>query len=132
MRAWLKSLGTVKEQIPTTGLASTSWVTEDIGFPVDPSVAPGDRLVLYASGKGVIFGVVEVNLRPELDNREAPWSYRVRVRARLVLDDLARAPDLNTASVGSRSLRKSVQQQSHIRLQSAEYEAAVAALEAAV
>jgi hypothetical protein len=114
-----------------TGLASTSSVTEDIGFPVDPSVKPGDRLVLYASGKGLIFGVVEVNLQPELDNREAPWSYRVRVRPRLVIDDLARAPAIDVVSAGTRNIRRSVRQQSHIRLETAEYEAAVPALEAA-
>ena len=58
MNYWLKSLGTHKERIPTTGLASIEWITDDIGFPVDPNVRPGDRLVLYASGSGQIFAVV--------------------------------------------------------------------------
>jgi hypothetical protein len=129
--AWLKSLGTHSSRIPESGLASIGWVTRDVGFPVEPSTRPGDRLVLYASGHQLIFGVVEVQLRPELDNRAAPWSYRVRTSPRLVLDDLARAPALDVACVG-RDLRRSIRRQSHIRLTDAEYAAAVAALEAAV
>lgn len=132
MKPWIKSLGTAKQQIPHSGLATTTWVTEDIGFPTDPSVRPGDRLVLYASGTGRIFGVVEVMLSPSLDNRAAPWSYRCPVRARLVIDELQRAPTLDAANVGSRNLRKSIQRRSHMRLESAEYDAAVLALEDAV
>jgi hypothetical protein len=130
--AWLKALGTHDDPIPDHGLASISWVTNDIGFPVDPSVRPGDRLVLYASGLGKIFGVVEANLAPQLDNRAKPWSYRVRVRARLVFNDLARAPDLAEANTDRRNLRKSIRQQSHIRLTDAEYAAAVEAMEGRV
>jgi hypothetical protein len=132
VKHWLKSLGTQADRIPERGLASIGWITNDIGFPVDPSVRPGDRLVLYASGYGLFFGVVEVNLAPQLDNRAKPWSYRVRVRARLVIDELGRAPDLDEASAGKRDLRKSVRQQSHIRLTPEEYDAAVGALEARV
>lgn len=129
MNYWLKSLGTHKERIPTTGLASIEWITDDIGFPVDPNVRPGDRLVLYASGFGQIFGVVEVNLPPSLDNRAEPWSYRVPVRARIVIDDLERAPRLETLNAGSRDVRRSIRQQSHIRLAAEEYDAAVEALQ---
>ena len=129
MNYWLKSLGTHKERIPTTGLASIEWITDDIGFPVDPNVRPGDRLVLYASGFGQIFGVVEVNLPPSLDNQAKPWSYRVPVRARIVIDDLERAPRLETLNAGSRDVRRSIRQQSHIRLAAEEYEAAVEALQ---
>jgi hypothetical protein len=132
MNYWLKSLGTHDSRIASTGLASISWVTDDIGFPRNPTVKPGDRLVLYASGHQKIFGVVEVNLRPQLDNNAKPWSYRVRVSARLVIDSLARAPSLDVVSDGSRNIRKSIQQQSHIQLSQREYDAAVAALEEAV
>ena len=131
MKAWIKSLGRGDAPIPSSGLAQIRWVTHDIGFPVDPAVRPGDRLVLYASGYGRIFGVVEVHLPPYLDNREAPWSYRCETRPRLVIDDLGRAPDLADANV-TRDLRRSIRQQSHIALRLPEYDAAVAALEAAV
>ena len=129
MNYWLKSLGTHKEPIPTTGLASIEWITEDIGFPVDPNVRPGDRLVLYASGFGQIFGVVEVNLPPSLDMEAEPWSYSVPVRARIVIDDLERAPLLEALNAGSRDVRRSIRQQSHIRLAAEEYDAAVEALQ---
>jgi len=129
MNYWLKSLGTHKARIPTTGLASIEWITDDIGFPVDPSVRPGDRLVLYASGYGQIFGVVEVNLPPSLDIQAEPWSYRVPVRARIVIDDLERAPQLEALNAGSRDVRRSIRQQSHIRLAAEEYDAAVEALQ---
>jgi hypothetical protein len=128
---WVKSLGTSTDRVPSAGLASISWITDDIGFPVDPAVRPGDRLVLYASGHGVIFGVVEVNLPPSLDNRARPWSYRVPVRPRLVLDELDRCPELAVVSDGSRDVRKSIRQQSHIRISEAEYLAATQALLAA-
>ena len=129
MNYWLKSLGTHKDRIPATGLASIAWVTDDIGFPVDPNVRPGDRLVLYASGFGQIFGVVEVNLPPSLDSRAEPWGYRVPVRARIVIDDLERAPRLETLNAGSRDVRRSIRQQSHIRLAAEEYDTAVEALQ---
>ena len=132
MQAWLKALGTSGGgEIPTQGLAKIDWVIRDIGFPVEPAVSVGDRLVLYASGHAKFFGVVEVFMPPYLDNRAAPWSYRCEVRARLVLDDLARAPALDELRVG-RDVRKSVRQQSHIRLSAAEYDAAVDSLERAV
>jgi hypothetical protein len=126
---WLKSLGTYKDPIPTTGLASIAWITDDIGFPVEPSVRPGDRLVLYASGHGQIFGVVEVNLPPSLDIQAEPWSYRVPVRARLVIEDLERAPILEALNAGSRDVRRSIRQQSHIRLAAEEYDAAIEVLQ---
>jgi hypothetical protein len=125
---WLKSLGTHKDRIPPTGLASIAWITDDIGFPVEPAVRPGDRLVLYASGHGRIFGVVDVALPPSLDIQAEPWSYRVPVRARLVIDDLERAPSLEALNAGSRDVRRSIRQQSHIRLATEEYEAAVEVL----
>jgi hypothetical protein len=129
-RAWIKSLGTAKSPIQRQGLTEIEWITSDIGFPVNPNVRLNDKLVLYASGLGKIFGVVEVTGQPELDNRAAPWSYRVRTRPLLVIEDLARAPALEDANV-DRNLRKSIRQQSHIRLRDAEYDAAVAALRAA-
>ena len=129
MNFWLKSLGTYRDPIPATGLASIAWITDDIGFPVDPSVRPGDRLVLYASGFGQIFGVVDVSLLASLDYEAKPWSYRVPVRARIVIDDLERAPRLEALNAGSRDVRRSIRQQSHIRLAREEYDAAVEALQ---
>ena len=132
MQAWLKALGTSGGgEIPPAGLASIDWVIRDIGFPVEPSVSVGDRLVLYASGYGKFFGVVEVHLPPYLDNRAAPWSHRCEVRARLVIDELARAPRLEELNV-EKDVRKSIRQQSHVRLSDASYGAAVEALERAV
>jgi hypothetical protein len=129
MNYWLKSLGTHRERIPTTGLASIAWITDDIGFPVDPNVRPGDRLVLYASGSGQIFGVVDVSLPASLDYDANPWSYRVPVRARIVINDLERAPRLEALNAGSRDVGRSIRQQSHIRLAAEEYDAAVGALQ---
>ena len=130
MSYWLKSLGTFRDPIPTTGLASIDWITDEIGFPADPNVRPGDRLVLLASGSGQIFGVVDVSLAPSLDMEVEPWSYSVPVRARIVIDDLERAPRLETLNAGTRDVRRSIGQQSHIRLATEEYDAAVEALQA--
>src|SRR2546430_723705 len=61
------------------------------------------------------------HLLPYLDNREAPWSYRVEVRARLILDELECARRIWTNLSVKRNLRKSIRQQSHIQVSPAEY-----------
>jgi hypothetical protein len=86
-------------------------------------MAPGDRLVYYASVWQRVFAVVEVAAGPE--PRDHPrWPWIVRVEPLLVIPDLEVAPPVEAIGV----LRRSMSQQSHIRLTAEQYERAVEAL----
>ena len=129
MAYWLKALGTSNDRMSRRWLEDTPDDLRNIGFPRNPSVRVGDPLVYYASGYGKVIGIVEVFMPPQLDNREAPWSYRCEVRPRIAIADIERGVELDELNVpGERDLRQSIRQQSHIRLSHGEYDRALAAL----
>jgi len=99
-------------------------------FPRRPRMAPGDRLVLYASGWRRIFGIAEVLTDPttEFASRIDParWPWSVGVELLVVVPLLANAPPVEAIGVSPRSMS----QQSHIRLEPRHLEQAAEALAA--
>ena len=95
-----------------------------------PGMRTGDRIVLYASGWGVIFAVGEVTSLPyrHIDEGEEDWPWRVNValaRSRQFLHD---GVPLDVLNVEERDLRNTIKRRSHLRLSPTEYDAAVRAL----
>ncbi len=133
---WLKTLGLGMLRAPD------DWANRPHGprkvkldqavmFPHRPSVMPGDRLVYYAAGWGVIFAEGEAISVPYEDRsyveagRTWPWWVNVRLdhRREFIHDGVP----LDAISVG-RDLRRLMRRRSHIRLTRAEYDAAVRVL----
>ena len=124
MTHWLKALGHARGPLPARWLEDGRVeALRRTGFPRRPRMAPGDRLVYYASVWQRVFAVVEVVADPE--PREHPrWPWIVRVEPLLVIPDLDAAPPVEAIGVFARSMS----QQSHIRLTAEQYERAVEAL----
>jgi hypothetical protein len=93
-----------------------------------PSVERGDLAVLYASRWQVIYALAEVVGDPEHDPTRDRWCWRFALRPLLALDDLRDAPPVEAAGVMTRSLGR----HSYIRLTPEQFDAARAALAAAV
>jgi hypothetical protein len=86
-------------------------------------VTDDDRLVLYASVWGRVFGVVvAVGEAYRVDHPRWPW--RIVFEPLLVVPDLDLAPPIEAIGVAARSMS----QQSHIRLEPLHYRRAVEAL----
>jgi len=121
---WLKALGHARGALPARWLEDGRVeALRRTGFPRRPRMAPGDRLVYYASVWQRVFAAVEVVAEPE--QREHPrWPWIVRVEPLLVIPDLDVAPPVEAIGVFARSMS----QQSHIRLTAEQYERAVEAL----
>ena len=95
------------------------------GFPRRPRMAPGDRLVLYASVWRCVFGIAEVTSEPEL-LADAPkrWPWSVAVELLVVVPMLSNAPPVEAIGIAPRSMC----QQSHIRLEQRHFDLALEAL----
>jgi hypothetical protein len=76
----------------------------------------------------VIFAVVVVVSHPENDPARTRWQWRFAIEPRLFLDDLREAPPVEAAGVFPRSLGR----HSYVRLTHEQFDAARAAIEAAV
>ncbi len=86
-------------------------------------MAPGDRLVYYASVWKAVFAVVEVVSEPELTGVPGTdrWPWSVAVEPLIAIPLLDRAPPVEAIGVPARSMS----QQSHIRLSHENYARAV-------
>jgi hypothetical protein len=120
---WLKAVGHAR------GPLSERWIDERVellhrtGFPRRPRMAPGDRLVLYASVWRRVFALAEVTSEPE--PREHPrWPWIVEIETLLVVPVLDAAPPVEAMGVAARSMS----QQSHIRIEREHYTRAVDAI----
>jgi len=125
--AFLKAHGTGDRPLPDDWLrAGSSLVAPGrTGFPRRPRMAPGDRLVLYASGWRRIFGAAEVTSDPDYDaSRSERWPWSVGVELLVVVPVLSNAPPVEAIGVTPRSMS----QQSHIRLEERHFELALEAL----
>ena len=72
-------------------------------------------------------------MKPQLNAQLKHWQYYAPVRPKLMIKDIDRAPDLDVLNVpGKRDFRKTVMQMDYAVLEDAEYERALAAIEAAV
>jgi hypothetical protein len=126
---FLKAHGTGTQPLPDHWLAAGSSLLAPgrTGFPRRPRMAPGDRLVLYASGWRCVFGVAEVTGGPTTDEaRSQRWPWTVAVELLLVVPVLSNAPPVEAIGVAPRSMS----QQSHIRLEDRQLALALEALAA--
>jgi hypothetical protein len=127
---WLKALGHARGPLPARWLEDggprlrgPARSLRRTGFPRRPRIAPGDRLVYYASVWQRVFAIVEAIAEPEpIDHPRWPWT--IAVEPLLVVPDLEIAPPVEAIGVFPRSMS----QQSHIRLTAEQYERAVEAI----
>jgi hypothetical protein len=93
-------------------------------------MAPGDRLVLYASVWRAVFALAEVTGEPTDTTppgeraRSARWPWWVPIEPLVVLPHLRNAPPVEAIGVAARSMS----QHSHIRLTAEQYARAVEVL----
>jgi hypothetical protein len=128
---WLKAIGHARGPLPEAWLGDERAPSRlaRTGFPRRPRIAPGDRLVLYASVWRAVFGLVEVtgeptDAPPPGAARSARWPWWVAIEPLVVIPHLHNAPPVEAIGVAARSMS----QQSHIRLTPAQYALAVEAI----
>jgi len=109
---WLKAIGHARGPLPDAWLERSTASLARTGFPRRPRIAPGDRLVYYASVWRAVFAVVEVVAEPQLTRPGTRWPWTVEVEPLLAIPRLDRAPPVEAIGVPARSMS----QQSHIRL----------------
>jgi hypothetical protein len=120
---WLKAIGHARGPLSERWVDERAELLRRTGFPRRPRMAPGDRLVLYASVWRRVFAVAEVVGEPE--PREHPrWPWTVEIETLLLVPVLDAAPPVESIGVAARSMS----QQSHIRIEAGHYERAVEAL----
>jgi hypothetical protein len=121
---WLKAIGHARGPLVDAWVEERSGSLTRTGFPRRPRMAPGDRLVYYASVWRVVFAVVEVVADPELTRPGTRWPWTVDVEPLLAIPRLDRAPPVEAIGVPARSMS----QQSHIRLSPEHFSRAVDAI----
>jgi hypothetical protein len=86
-------------------------------------MAPGDRLIYYASVWRAVFAAVEVVSEPQQTGVPGTdrWPWSVAVEPLVAIPLLDRAPPVEAIGVAARSMS----QQSHIRLTPGQYSRAV-------
>ena len=72
-------MGHAKGPLPDAWFEERPGVLRRTGFPRRPRMAPGDRLVLYASVWRVVFAAVEVTTEPEQTRPGTRWPWTVDV-----------------------------------------------------
>lgn len=127
MTAFLKSHGTAERPLADHWMTAGSRLLSPgrTGFPRRPRMAPGDRLVLYASVWKCVFGVAEVTSEPErVGDAPKRWPWSVGVELLVVVPLLSNAPPVEAIGVAPRSMSR----QSHIRLEQRHVDLALEAL----
>jgi hypothetical protein len=92
-------------------------------------VQPGDGIVMYASGTGLVFAAAEATSHPfpaEDGNPEAPWWVEISIVA--AVDYIRHGVTLDALEVDGRRHNVRVRRRSHVNLSQREYDAAVEAL----
>jgi hypothetical protein len=132
MTTWLKLVGAIDDPMPEPWLTERSDLHTEVGFNKKANVEIGERLILYAIPQRKVIGLAEVKSHPKKGAVEDRWPWRSKSILILAIADYDRALDLDEIAVpGGRNLSASVQRQSHIELDWAEYERARDGLEAA-
>jgi hypothetical protein len=130
---WLKSLGFADEarRLPDRWDTLRRGVLRRlVEFPMKPDVQPGDRIVMYASGTGVVFGAAEATSYPyKHDNPSAPWAVDVEIIA--AVDFIRHGVPLDALAVDGREHNVRVRRRSHVSLTDREFDAAAKALQKA-
>lgn len=130
MGAWLKMIGTSAWRLEDDWLTQRSDLLHKVRFARHkrPSgVSIHDRLVYYAAGWEVFFGVAIVTSEEPTMNEEPGeerWPWTLDVVVPLVCPTLSLAPRLSKIGVASTSVR----QQSHIELTDAQFDLAIESL----
>ncbi len=120
---WLKAVGHAKGPLPDHWLEDRAALLRRTGFPRRPRIAPGDRLVLYASVWRRVFAIAEAVGEPE--PRDHPrWPWTVPIETLQAIPVLDAAPPVEAIGVAARSMS----QHSHIRIEAAHYDRAVEAI----
>jgi hypothetical protein len=113
---WLKAIGHARGPLAERWIEERAELLRHTGFPRRPRIAPGDRLVLYASVWRRVFALAEVLGEPE--RREHPrWPWTLPIETLLVIPVLDAAPPVEAMGVAARSMS----QQSHIRIDASHY-----------
>lgn len=130
---WLKSVGSAEDPMALDWFDSAPQELEVIHFSKNPSgISVGDLLVYYATGHQKLLGIVELFMKPEFDARLKRWQHHCPVRVKIMIKDIDRAPGLDVLNVpGKRDFRKTVMKMDYAVLEDAEYDRALAAIEAA-
>jgi hypothetical protein len=125
---WLKALGHARGPLPDAWLEDgRPGSLRRTGFPRRPRMAPGDRLVYYASVWKVVFAVMEVVEEPVTGRSQSErWPWTVDVEPLVVVPLLSNAPPVEAIGVAARSMS----QQSHIHLEPGHLERALEAIAA--
>lgn len=129
MDIFLKGHGTGEHSLPERWIEAERGLRmlRRTGFPRRPRMAPGDRLILYAAGWRVIFGVSEVVAEPAMTGDAGDrWPWTVDIEPLLLVPSLADAPPVEAIGVAPRSMS----QHSHIRLEPRHLDRAADALAA--
>jgi hypothetical protein len=121
---WLKAVGHARGPLVDAWVEERAALLTRTGFPRRPRMAPGDRLVYYASVWRVVFAVVEVTDEPALTRPGTRWPWTVDVEPLVAIPRLDRAPPVEAIGVPARSMS----QQSHIRLSPEHFTRAVEAI----
>ena len=120
---WLKAVGHARGPLAEDWLDQRPELLHRTGFPRRPRIAPGDRLVMYASVWRRVFAIAHVLGEPE--PRDHPrWPWTIAIETLLVVPVLDAAPPVEAIGVAARSMS----QQSHISIRREHYERAVEAI----
>ena len=120
---WLKAVGHARGPLPEDWLQERAALLRRTGFPRRPRIAPGDRLVLYASVWRRVFAIAEATGEPE--QRDHPrWPWTITIETLLLVPVLDAAPPVEAIGVAARSMS----QHSHIRIEPEHYRRAVEAI----
>ncbi len=129
---WLKALGMgARGQQMPDNWRNIDVLTRHATFKRQSSMKPGDKVVYYAAGKGLLFAEGDITSGSYYEKEggtESSWPWRVDVDIKSSIDFIPRGVALEDASVDGRDLKRSIRQKSHIRLRDAEYQAAVEAI----
>jgi hypothetical protein len=125
MGYWLKAFGLIQAPVDDDWKAhKNGLLTRTATFPRRSGVRPGDRLLYYAVGQRVVFGVYEATSLPFNAEPDDPWGWHVKVAPIVDVDFVHDGVPLEALNVDGRDLRRSIRQHSAIRLTDLEGDAA--------
>ena len=129
MAYWLKAFGLPGRLLEDDWKNhKSSLLTNTATFPRRPGVRPGDHLVYYAVGHGVVFAVYRARSLPFHADPGDDWGWHVKVEPIVDVDFVHDGVPLEDLNVDGRDLRRSIRQHSAIRLSDSEGDAAVSEL----
>jgi len=97
---WLKSVGAADWEMESDWFDRTPNETERIRFSdkTPASIRVDDPLLYYAASHMKLFGIVTVFTKPKRDGVEKRWPWSARVRPKVIIRSLDRAPSLDILS----------------------------------